>query len=175
MHIAFYTQHAMRDHMLRCMRIKHNEELPDSHDEGDELYEDDPVRFVWEKTVKKCPHNATMKEHVLKDLIARRKRYKYVPEKDFDREILDSAFEQAFSTFRQKYKMQKNEMSALQHKQREEQKYMKARRKERKKAVCLVLVLCITLRAVMLTWWFTEIVEADTSTAKARSVLTSDL
>lgn len=101
------------------------------------MAEDEPVRFVWEKTVKKCPHNAAMKSRVLKELVARRRRYKHVPDKDFEKKILDSTFEQAFLTLRQKYKVQKDNISALQHKRREDQKYLKSRRKERKKSVSM--------------------------------------
>jgi hypothetical protein len=117
------------------MRIRSKDILPESFDEGQPLSADEPVRFVWEKTVKKSPHNARMKSRVLKELIARRNHYRHVPAKDFDKRALDATFEQAFSTLRQKYKMQKDDVSALQYKRREDQKYLKSRRRERKKMV----------------------------------------
>ncbi|KAI0089262.1 hypothetical protein BDY19DRAFT_944941 [Irpex rosettiformis] len=126
-------QHAMRVHLLKCMRLRSNEALPQSYDESRSLAPDEPVRFVWEKTVKKSPHNAAMKKRILRDFVARRKRYKDVPDKDFDKTVLDAVFEQSFLTLRQKFKLQKDDSSAIQYKLREDQKYMKSRRKDRKK------------------------------------------
>ncbi|KAI0687210.1 hypothetical protein BC835DRAFT_1419924 [Cytidiella melzeri] len=133
-HRCLTIQHAMRVHLLRCMRLRSSKDLlPASHDEHERIPAGEPVRFVWEKTVKKSPHNAAMKTRVLKELVARRTRYKHVPDKDFGKKVLDATFEQAFLTLRQKYKMQKDDTSALQYRRREDQKYMKARRRERKK------------------------------------------
>lgn len=117
------------------MRIKQSEPLPDSYDQSEPLENDEPVRFVWEKTIKKSSHNTSMKTRVLKSLVAQRKRYKHVPDKEFEKKVLDTAFEQAYQTMRQKYKIQKDEMSTQKHRRSEEQKYLRARRKERKKTV----------------------------------------
>ena len=93
----------MRLHLLRCMRIRSKDLLPESFSEGQPLPADEPVRFVWEKTVKRSPHNAHMKSRVLKELLARRNHYKHVPAKDFDKRTLDATFEQAFSTLRVRF------------------------------------------------------------------------
>ena len=163
----------MRVHLLKSMRIRSNEPLPESYDDSQILPSTKPVRFVWEKTVKKCAHNAAMKTRVLKDLIARRKHYKLVPDKDFEKKALDAVFEQAFLTLRQKFKLQKDDSSAIQYKRREDQKYLKARRKDRKKTVShnnsLYLQrfpLLISLRVR------TETSQTNRTTQKARHVRT---
>lgn len=130
-----HAQHAMKVHIYRCMRIRANAPLPDSHNETRKLDDDEPVRFVWEKTAKKSPHNAAMKSRILKDIMTRRKRYKHVPDSDFEKKVLDAAFDQVFFTMRQNFKVQKDEITAMLHKRREDQKYLKARRRGRKKMV----------------------------------------
>ena len=76
-----------------------------------------------------------MKERVLADLRAQRKLYEHVPEADFALKAISSAFDQAFSTFRQKYKVQIDPTVSLTVKTREDQKAMKSRRFHRKKLV----------------------------------------
>jgi len=116
------------------MKIKSDRELPGSHPEGTPLTDNMPIRYVWEKTSKQSPHNAAMKKRFLADIKARHKRlYKYVPEKDFTMKTLESAYDQAFTTLRQKFKAQKDEVLAMNYKLREDQKALKARRNIRKK------------------------------------------
>ncbi|KAH7887617.1 hypothetical protein F5I97DRAFT_1861597 [Phlebopus sp. FC_14] len=126
-------QHAMRNHLLRVMQLESDKDLPDSHVEGTSLGPDDPVRFVWGKTPKQSVHNGRMKDRVLKDLKVNRHLYKYVPDKDFGKKTLDSAFDQAFVTLRQKFKAQRDTSAAVSHKQREDTKAMRARRLSRRK------------------------------------------
>ncbi|KAF8557004.1 hypothetical protein OG21DRAFT_430135 [Imleria badia] len=126
-------QHAMRNHLLRVMMLDTDKELPDSHEEGTPLGPDEPVRFVWDKTPRQSVHNGRMKERVLKDLKANRKMYKHVSDKDFGKKTLDSVFDQAFVTFRQKFRAQRDESAAQAHKQREEVKAQRARRLSRRK------------------------------------------
>ncbi|KAG1815554.1 uncharacterized protein BJ212DRAFT_1357225 [Suillus subaureus] len=126
-------QHAMRSHLLRVMEIKDDKLLPDAHTEGIVLGPNDPVRFVWEKTPKQSVHNGRMKERVLHDLRAHRQLYKHVPDKDFNKKSLESVFDQAFVTFRQKFRAQRDASVALNQKQREDVKAMRSRRLSRKK------------------------------------------
>ena len=120
------------------MRVKSDKDLPESHVEGVTLPESSPIRFIWEKTAKQSPHNAAMKKRFLADLKAKQKRlYKYVPEKDFNSKTLDAAFDQAFTTLRQKYKAQKDETLARNYRIREDQKALKNRRNVRKRNVGL--------------------------------------
>ncbi|EIW82327.1 hypothetical protein CONPUDRAFT_143750 [Coniophora puteana RWD-64-598 SS2] len=126
-------QHAMRLHMLRLMQLENDKALPDSHVEGTTLGPDQPVRFVWDKTTRQSVHNNRMKTLVLRDLKENRDRYKYVPEKDFNKKSLDTTFEQAFVTLRQKYKAQRDESVARTYKQREDTKARSSRRASRKK------------------------------------------
>jgi len=125
--------HAMRCHILRVMKLKNDKELPDSYIEGQEIPPDEPVRFVWEKTPKQSHHNAAMKRRVIADLKFHRSLYKYVPDKDFAKRNLDSVFDQAFTTLRQKFRSQKDGAAAMNVKKREDQKARKARRHSRKK------------------------------------------
>ena len=120
------------------MGIGPEDELPPSHHEGLALSDSEPVRFVWEKTIKQSKHNALMKERILADLCANRGLYEHVPDGDFTLKAVSSAFDQAFSTFRQKYKAQKDPTVLLTVKTREEQKAMKSRRLHRKKLVCII-------------------------------------
>jgi len=125
----------MRRHIYRVLGISPEGDLPLSHYEGLPLCDNEPVRFVWEKTIKQSKHNALMKERILADLRAHRKLYEHVPEADFTLKALSAAFDQAFSTFRQKYKVQIDPTVSLTVKTREEQKAMKSRRFHRKKLV----------------------------------------
>lgn len=125
----------MRKHIYRVLGVKPEEGLPPSHYEGLPLSVKEPVRFVWEKTTKQSKHNSEMKERVLADLKANRRLYRHVPEVDFDPKTISSAFDQAFSTFRQKYKAQLDPTVSFTEKTREEQKAMRSRRLHRKKFV----------------------------------------
>jgi hypothetical protein len=129
----------MRRHIYHVLGTSPEDDLPPSHYEGLPLGDNEPVRFVWEKTVKQSKHNALMKERVLADLRAHRELYKHVSEADFAIKTLSSAFDQAFSTFRQKYKVQTDPTTLLTVKTREEQKAMKSRRLHRKKLVRISL------------------------------------
>ncbi|KAF9247344.1 hypothetical protein BU15DRAFT_84857 [Melanogaster broomeanus] len=113
-------QHAMRNHLLRVMVLESDKDLPDGH------VTDEPVRFVWDKTPKQS-------ERVLKDLKANRQLYKHVPDKDFGKKTLDSVFDQAFVTLRQKFKAQTDASVAKSCKQREDIKAQRARRLSRRK------------------------------------------
>ncbi|EAU84676.2 hypothetical protein CC1G_00195 [Coprinopsis cinerea okayama7 len=126
-------QHAMRAHFWRVLGISNDGKLPASHAEGTPLGPSDPVRFVWEKTTKQSVHNSRMKARVIADLKQNRQQYKHVPSKDFGKKILDAAFEQCFTTFRQKYRVQTDETVAAQSKRREEAKARKARHASRRK------------------------------------------
>lgn len=117
------------------MQIASDKELPESHVEGASLGPDEPIRFVWEKTPKQSVHNGRMKQRFLADLKAKRRLYKHVPDKEFSKKTLESAFDQAFVTLRAKFKAQNDTTAALNLKRREEVKAMKARRLSRKKAV----------------------------------------
>jgi len=125
----------MRNHLLRVMQLDNDKQLPDSCVEGNPLGPDEPVRFVWDKTPKQSVHNSRMKERVLKDLKANRRLYRHVPDKEFGKKSLESAFDQAFVTLRQKFKAQRDASVAKNYKQREEIKAMRARRLSRRKVV----------------------------------------
>jgi hypothetical protein len=125
----------MRRHIYRVLGIFPEDELPPSHCEGLPLGDNEPVRFVWEKTIKQSKHNALMKERVLAELRAHRRLYEHVPEADFAPKTISTSFDQAFSTFRQKYKVQTDPTVLLTVKTREEQKAIKSRRLHRKKLV----------------------------------------
>jgi hypothetical protein len=103
-----------------------------------------PVRFVWDKTAKQSVHNSRMKTRILEDLKANRRLYKHVPDKDFSKKSLDSAFDQCFTTYRQKYKIQRDSQAAENAKRREENKALKARRLNRRKFVSFRFALCDT-------------------------------
>ncbi|KDQ29315.1 hypothetical protein PLEOSDRAFT_1064096 [Pleurotus ostreatus PC15] len=116
------------------MGLDSDKHLPDSHIEGTALESTDPVRFVWAKTTKQSAHNYRMKERVINDLKDNRKYYKHVPDKDFSKKVLDSVFDQCFTTFRQKYKTQNDESAALAARKRDDMKALKVRRLARRKA-----------------------------------------
>jgi hypothetical protein len=126
----------MRAHILWLMEVEHDKKLPDSHSESVLLEPQDPVRFVWDKTIKQSVHNARMKARVLADLKSKRRLYKHVPDKDFGKKTLDAAFDQSFTTFRHKFKAQRDELAAMTYKKREDAKTLKARRISRRKIVC---------------------------------------
>jgi hypothetical protein len=63
----------MRRHIYRVLGVNPEDGLPPSHHEGLPLSAKEPVRFVWEKTIKQSKHNAQMKERVLADLRANRR------------------------------------------------------------------------------------------------------
>ncbi|KAF7355452.1 hypothetical protein MSAN_01462000 [Mycena sanguinolenta] len=124
---------AIRAHMLLCMGLANDKHFPESHIEGEPLEPPNPVRFVWDKTTKQSAHNGRMKNRILEDLRARRRLYKHVPDKEFSKKVVDSAFEQAFTTFRQKFRTQRDVMAASRHKEREDSKARKSRHVARRK------------------------------------------
>lgn len=117
------------------MQIESDKNLPDSHIEGTPLSSTDPIRFVWDKTPKQSVHNGRMKTRFLTDLKAKRRLYKHVPDKEFSKKILDSAFDQAFVTLRLKFKAQRDASIAQNLRQKDAMKAVKARRLSRKKLV----------------------------------------
>lgn len=129
----------MRAHFLRMMQIETDKELPDSHTEGEHLGPDDPVRFVWDKTTKQSVHNSRMKTRIMEDIREATQLYKYVPKKDFmKKKVLEAVFEQCFVTFRQKFRAQRDALSAQSLKKREDTKARRARRISRRKIVSSV-------------------------------------
>lgn len=132
----------MRAHFLRLMQLESDKDLPDSHTEGVALNDSEPVRFVWDKTTKQSVHNARMKTRIIGDIKDERRRYKHVPIKDFNKKTLDSAFEQCFVTFRQKFRAQRDTLTALNQKNREDAKARKSRHLSRRKMVCFVGLRC---------------------------------
>ncbi|KAJ7178988.1 hypothetical protein C8R46DRAFT_1072102 [Mycena filopes] len=127
------VQRAMRAHILLSMDLANDKALPDSHAEGEPLDPLAPVRFVWDKTSKQSAHNGRMKLQVVEDFHARRRLYKHVPDKEFGKKVVDSAFEQSFTTFRQKFKAQRDAIAASRARQREDVKARKARHLGRRK------------------------------------------
>lgn len=125
--------HAMRTHILLLMEVLNPNNLPDSHIEGQSLKDTDPVRFVWDKTAKQSVHNARMKTRIISSIKEKRRRYKDVPDGEFSKKNLDSAFDQCFTTFRQKFKAQRDDREAEHAKAREERKAQKARHISRRK------------------------------------------
>src|SRR6266550_2542792 len=125
----------MRLHFLRCMELDTDKQLPDSHAEGAVLEDSQPIRFVWDKTTKQSVHNARMKTRILSDIKAKRSHYRHVPDKEFGKKSLDGAFEQCFTTFRQKFRAQRDVAVAANIRQKEDQKARKARHLSRRKLV----------------------------------------
>ncbi|EDR12809.1 uncharacterized protein LACBIDRAFT_311674 [Laccaria bicolor S238N-H82] len=125
--------HAMRAHFLRLMQLETDKDLPDSHTEGVVLVDSDPVRFVWDKTTKQSVHNARMKARIIADIKDERGRYKHVSTKDFNKKTLETVFEQCFTTFRQKFRAQRDTLTALNQKNREDAKARKSRHVSRRK------------------------------------------
>ena len=129
----------MRSHILRCMHLPDDKHLPDSHVEGEALPAGEPIRFIWEKTAKQSSHNSAMKRRIVVDLQENRTLYKHVSQDEFTPKNLENVFDQAFTTFRQKFKAQRDVTAAAQHKRREDQKAMRTRRLNRKKAASTTL------------------------------------
>ena len=80
-----------------------------------------------------------MKKRVVADLKAHRNKYRHVPSKDFDKKALETAFEQVFTTLRQRYKSQGDVTTAARLQRREDHKSLKARRLQRKKTVSVLV------------------------------------
>ncbi|KAI9001122.1 hypothetical protein BD414DRAFT_473648 [Trametes punicea] len=125
--------HAMRIHVRKMMKLKPDDDLPESHFEGAPLLADQPVRFVWNKTTKQSAHNAAMKRRIVNDIKANRNKYRHVPEKEFNKKALEAVFDQVFTTLRQKYKVQEDTTAATRLQRKESRKALKARRLQRKK------------------------------------------
>ncbi len=121
------------------MKLKHDEDLPDSVFEGAIPGPTEPVRFVWNRTTKQSAVNAAMKKRIVSDLKAHRGKFKHVPNKDFDKKTLDAAFEQVFTTLRQKHKSRGDSTTATRLQRREDHKAFKARRLQRKKTVSVLI------------------------------------
>lgn len=133
------------------MQLDTDKELPDSHKESTPLDPSQPVRFVWDKTTKQSVHNGRMKKRVLDDLKDNRKLYRHVAAKDFGKKVMDCAFEQCFTTLRQKYKAQRDDSAAISFKQREEMKARKARHVSRRNVVGILL---LRFQGYLLILWF---------------------
>lgn len=140
---VLFIQHAMRNHICRMMNIESESRLPDSHIEGNPLGPTDPLRFVWDKTTRQSVHNARMKARVLQDILTKRRKYKHVPQKEFNKKSVEAAFEQRYVTLRQKFRVQRDELAAENTKKREDHKARKARHLSRRKTVrpitCLIV------------------------------------
>ena len=121
------------------MAIDEDQSLPDSHIEGAPLGQNEPIRFIWERTVKQSPHNAQMKARVIADIVENRQLYDLVPNKDFDPAFLDRVFEQAFTTLRRKFKAQCDASIASNRHKREAFKSTRTRRLTRKRTVRFAL------------------------------------
>ena len=124
----------MRNHILKCMDLVTDRQLPPSHEEGRITLRTEPVRFVWEQTTKKSSNNARMKTRIIDDLKMNKSLYPLVPENEFSMAKLDSVFEQAFTTLRQKYAAQSSSGQAIAQ-DRGDIKAARARRLGRKKVV----------------------------------------
>ena len=135
--IVFPAQAAMRTHIYRCMELSPKDPLPDDHIEGAPLSENDPVRFVWERTARQSPHNNAMRKRVIADLRKHRAElYASVPAEDFaQKKKLETVFDQCFKTIKEKRKAQKDENVADYQKMRDDKKAERSRRRERKKSV----------------------------------------
>lgn len=133
----------MRNHICRMMNIESESRLPDSHIEGNPLGPTDPVRFVWDKTTKQSVHNARMRTRILEDIMAKRRKYKHVPQKEFSRKSVEAAFEQRYVTLRQKFRAQRDNLAAENTKKREEHKARKARHLSRRRTVRPIICLII--------------------------------
>ena len=123
------------------MDLEHDKELPPTHIEGDPLDADLPVRFVWNQTSRRSAHNGRMKSRILADMIANKDLYPLVPAQEFNRAILDSTFEQAFTTLRQKVATHAEGFAAVKTREKDDIKARRSRRTNRKKTVRYVVVL----------------------------------
>ena len=117
------------------MSITEDDPLPANHIEGAPLGDNEPVRFIWVRTIKQSQHNTRMKKRVINDLIDARELYEHVPQDDFAVENLDMVFDQTFSTLRSRYKAQTDANVAQRKKKKEINKMIKIRRANRKRAV----------------------------------------
>ena len=117
------------------MSISDEDPLPTNHIEGAPLADDEPVRFIWARTIKQSQHNTRMKKRVTSDLMENKELYKHVPRDDFTTENLDTVFDQTFSTLRSRYKVQTDANIAQKRKEKEINKMIKTRRTNRKRAV----------------------------------------
>lgn len=126
---------AVRAHIYRSMGVLPKDPLPDAHLEGAPLGPEDPVRFVWQKTVRQSPHNARMRKRILTDIKAQRLAlYPEVDIEHFEQDKLEAVFDQAFKTLKGKWKAQNDGNVAVYQRHREEIKAQKSRQRERKKA-----------------------------------------
>ena len=125
----------MRSHLCRLMSINDDDPLPANHIEGAPLADDEPVRFIWARTIKQSNHNTRMKKRVISDLVENKDLYKHVPREDFKTDNLDIVFDQTFSTLRSRYKAQTDANIAQKRKLKEINKMIKTRRANRKRAV----------------------------------------
>lgn len=125
----------MRLHFLRCMELDTDKQFPDSHVEGAVLEDTQPVRFVWDKTTKQSTHNGRMKTRILSGIKNMRHLYRHVPDKEFGKKSLDAAFEQCFTTFRHKFRTQRDAALAANMKQKEDIKARRSRHLSRRKLV----------------------------------------
>ncbi|KAJ3710381.1 hypothetical protein C8R42DRAFT_729291 [Lentinula raphanica] len=126
-------QEAMRKHILRLMGVEDSQNLPESQPEGTTFNPSAPVRFVWEKTMKQSVHNMRTKAFVLDDIKQNRQLYAELPDRDFSKNILESAFDQSYTIFRQKYRLQNDLVEADVIKSRGDQKAQSSRRLSRRK------------------------------------------
>jgi len=123
------------------MSVTEDDPLPANHIEGAPLADDEPVRFVWARTIKQSQHNTRMKRRVINDLMGNRGLYEHVPQDDFTTDNLDMVFDQTFSTLRNRYKAQTDANVAQKRKEKEINKMIKTRRANRKRAVSVLDVL----------------------------------
>ena len=128
----------MRSHLNRLMAITEDSPLPINHIEGAPLTDDEPVRFIWARTIKQSQHNSRMKKRVINDLIGSKGDYEHVPQDDFTVENLDTVFDQTFATLRNRYKAQTDANVAQRKKEKEINKMIKTRRNNRKRAVSIL-------------------------------------
>lgn len=138
---GLFQQHAMRSHLNRLMSIIEDDPLPTNHIEGAPLADDEPVRFVWARTIKQSQHNTRMKKRVINDVMDKKELYEHVTQDDFTADNLDMVFDQTFSTLRSRYKAQTDANVAQKRKEKEINKMIKTRRANRKRAVSALGVL----------------------------------
>ena len=125
------------------MSIIEDDPLPADHIEGAPLAGNEPVRFVWGRTIKQSQHNTRMKKRVINDLMEKKELYEHVPQDDFTADNLDMVFDQTFSTLRSRYKAQTDANVAQRRKEKEINKMIKTRRANRKRAVSALGVLVV--------------------------------
>ena len=120
------------------MGIESDAILPPSHIENEPLSPDQPVRFIWDKTIKKSSHNEKMKARILLQVLDDRDSYNLVPDEDFEKTSLDHTFDQAYKTLRQKFKSQQGSTLWA---NRNVVRSQRARRTSRKKYVSSTILL----------------------------------